>query len=236
MADDPNNPSGAQPGDPRYGLSKEALAEYYKTKSPSWICKGYFKTEGGLELREAGMEGHQAHLRGTQDQIRFTGPLLKADGKTPRGAMAMIDAPDRAAAEAWIAADGYAKAGAFASTSVTRWSSSMDLRWNTFPRTEGWQQFAITAVDGPEAKECRDAVADAHHKYQASVMDRYVARGPMFDDDGIQMIGSFMIMEYPDLEACEEFWKGEPLNYGGVFADVSIERWRYGATLPYEAS
>mgnify|MGYP006137733413 CR=1 FL=1 len=90
MADDPNNPSGALPGDPRYGLSKEELTEYYKTKSPSWICKGYFKTEGGLELREAGMEGHQAHLQGTQDQIRFTGPLLKADSKTPRGAMAMI--------------------------------------------------------------------------------------------------------------------------------------------------
>ena len=231
MADDPNNPSGALPGDPRYGLSKEELTEYYKTKSPSWICKGYFKTEGGLELREAGMVGHQAHLKGTQDQIRFTGPLLKADNKTPRGAMAMIDAPDKAAAEAWIAADGYAKAGAFASTSVTRWSSSMDLRWNTYPRTEGWQQFAITAVDGPEAKECRDAVADAHHKYQASVMDRYVARGPMFDDDGVQMIGSFMIVEYPDLAACEEFWNGEPLNSGGVFADVNIERWRYGNTL-----
>ena len=234
MSQDPKNPSGALPGDPRYGLSKEQLAEYYKTKSPSWICKGYFKTEGGLELREAGMEGHQAHLTGTQDQIRFTGPLLKADGKTPRGAMAMIDAPDRAAAEAWIAADGYAKAGAFASTSVTRWSSSMDLRWNTYPRTAGWQQFAITAIDGPEAKERREAVAEAHHKFQASVMDRYVARGPMFNDDGSQMIGSFMIMEFPDLEACEEFWKGEPLNYGGVFADVSIERWRYGNTLVYE--
>jgi uncharacterized protein YciI len=231
MSEDPNNPSGALPGDPRYGLSKEELAEYYRTKSPCWICKGYFKEEGGLALREAAMDAHQAYLRKTQDQIRFTGPLLKADGKTPRGAMALVDAPDKAAAQAWMDNEGYTQGGAFSSISITRWSSSMDLRWNDYPRKEGWEQFVITAIDGPEAKERRDAVADAHHKFQASVMDRYVARGPMFDDEGQQMIGSFMIMEFPDLAACEEFWAGEPLNYGGVFAEVTIERWRYGKTL-----
>ena len=228
---DPNNPSGALPGDPRYGLSQEELAAYYETKSPSWICKGYFKQDGGIALREQAMDAHMAYLRKTQDQIRFTGPLLQDDGKTPAGAMALIDAPDKAGAQSWMDNEGYTQGGAFDRITITRWSSSMDLRWNTYPRTEGWQQFTITAVDGPEAKECRDAVADAHHKCQASVMDRYVARGPMFDDDGVQMIGSFMIVEYPDLAACEEFWNGEPLNSGGVFADVNIERWRYGNTL-----
>lgn len=228
---DPNNPSGALPGDPRYGLSKEELAEYYRTKSPSWVCKGYFKQEGGLALREAAMDAHQAYLRKHQDVIRFTGPLLHDDGKTPSGAMAMIDAPDKAAAQEWMDNEGYTQGGAFEKITITRWSSSMELRWNTYPRTEGWQQFVITATDGPDAKERRDAVADAHHKYQASVMDRYVARGPMFEDDGVKMVGSIMIMEYPDLAACEEFWEGEPLNYGGVFSDVTIERWRYGNTL-----
>lgn len=228
---DPNNPSGALPGDPRYGLSKEELAEYYRTKSPSWVCKGYFKKEGGLALREAAMDAHQAYLRKHQDQIRFTGPLLHDDGKTPSGAMAMIDAPDKAAAQEWMDNEGYTKGGAFEKITITRWSSSMELRWDTYPRTPGWEQFVITAIDGPDAKERRDAVADAHHKFQASVMDRYVARGPMFDDDGKKMIGSIMIMEYPDLAACEEFWAGEPLNYGGVFSDVTIERWRYGNTL-----
>jgi uncharacterized protein YciI len=229
---DPNNPSGALPGDPRYGLSKEQLAEYYRTKSPSWICKGYFKTEGGLELRQAAMDAHQAYLREHQDQIRFSGPLLQADGKTPAGAMALIDAPDKAAAQAWMDNEGYTRGGAFETITITRWSSSMALRWNDYPRKAGCDQFAITAIDGPGAKAKREAVAEAHHKFQASVMDNYVARGPMFDDSGETMIGSFMIVEYPDMAACEEFWAGEPLNYGGVFADVTIERWRYGLTLP----
>ena len=63
MSQDPNNPSGALPGDPRHGLSKEQLAAYYKTKSPSWICKGYFKTEGGLELREVRLGEASASFR-----------------------------------------------------------------------------------------------------------------------------------------------------------------------------
>jgi uncharacterized protein YciI len=229
---DPNNPSGALPGDPRHGLSKEQLAEYYRTKSPCWICKGYFKTDGGLEARQAAMDDHQAYLREHQDRIRFTGPLLQDDGKTPAGAMALVDAPDRAAAQTWMDNEGYTRNGAFDRIEITRWSSSMELRWSDYPRREGWQQFAITAIDGPDAKAKREAVAEAHHKFQASVMEYYVARGPMFNDDGSQMTGSFMIVEYPDMNACEEFWAGEPLNTGGVFRDVTIERWRYGITLP----
>ena len=229
---DPNNPSGALPGDPRYGLSEAELEEYYRTKSPSWICKGYFKADGGLDARAAAMDAHQAYLRATEPQIRFSGPLLTDDGKTPAGAMALIDAPDKAAAEDWMDNEGYTQAGAFGEISITRWSSSMALRYNDYPRTAGWEQFVITAIDGPDAEAKRAAVAEAHHKYQASVMDRYVARGPMFNDDGTQMIGSMMIMEYPDRAACDAFWEGEPLNYGGVFADVTIERWRYGIPLP----
>ncbi|HCP00386.1 MAG TPA: hypothetical protein DIT35_02745 [Rhodospirillaceae bacterium] len=229
---DPSNPSGALPGDPRYGLSAAELEDYYRNKSPSWICKGYFRADGGLNAREAAMDVHQAYLRATEPQIRFSGPLLTEDGSAPSGAMALIDAPNRAAAQAWMDNEGYSQAGAFSEISITRWSSSMALRYNDYPRTEGWEQFVITAIDGLEAEARRAAVADAHHKYQASVMDRYVARGPMFNDEGTQMIGSMMIMEYPDREACDFFWEGEPLNYGGVFSEVTIERWRYGITLP----
>jgi len=62
-------------------------------------------------------------------------------------------------------------------------------------------------------------------------MDRYVARGPMQEDDGAGLIGSFMIMEFPDRAGCDDFWAKEPLNYGGVFKDVTIERWRYGNAI-----
>ena len=227
---DPNNPSGALPGDPRYGLNEEELKQYYITKSPSWYIRARLNPDGGVEARAAATEPHVAYLRDHRDQIRFSGPLLDDDGEAI-GALTLLDAPDRANAEAWIANEPYNLAGAFSEVTIVRWSSSMEIRQLDYPRTEGWQQFVISAYDGPEADARRKAVAEDHHKFQASVMDRYVARGPMQSDDAKGLIGSMMIMEYPDRAACEDFWAKEPLNYGGVFKDVTIERWRYGKAI-----
>lgn len=225
---DPENPSGTLPGDPRHGLSREQIKEYYRTKSPTWIVRGMLAAHGGVEARAAALDPHLEYLRASSNRIRFSGPLIDDDGETPRGSLTLLDAPDRAAAEAWLADEPFNKAGAFGEVTFTRWASSMDIRQLDYKRTQGWRQFAITAIDGPDGRTKRAEVAEAHHRFQASVMDRYVARGPMFDDDGIEMTGSLMIVEFPDRAACDEFWAGEPLNYGGVFENVAIERWRFG--------
>ena len=216
------------PGDPRYGLSAAELKHYYMTKSPCWYIHANLRADGGAEARISATTPHLAYLRAHRDQIRFAGPLLSDDGADATGSLTLLDAPDRANAAAWIANEPYNLAGAFDEIKIVRWSSSMEIRQIDYARTPGWQQFVITAVDGPDAAARRAAVAEAHHKFQASVMDRYIARGPMQSDDGAGLVGSMMIMEYPDRAACEDFWAKEPLNYGGVFDDVTIERWRYG--------
>ncbi len=76
-----------------------------------------------------------------------------------------------------------------------------------------------------------DALRQAHHAYQATVMDRFVTRGPLLSDDGLAIRGSLMIMEYPDRAALDAFWDAEPLQSGGVFGEVRISRWRYGAAI-----
>lgn len=228
---DSRNPSGTLPGDPRYGLSETELREYYRTKSPTWVVRGMLKSDGGIDARAAAMDPHLEYLRASRDRIRFAGPVLADDGETPRGSLTLLDVPDRAAAEAWLAEEPYNKAGAFGEVTVTRWSSSMDHRQLDYPRKASWLQFLVTAIDGEDGATRRDEVAEAHHEFQASVMDRYVARGPMFDDDGTDMIGSLFIVEFPDRSAFDRFWAREPLNHGGVFKDVTIERWRYGKAI-----
>ena len=39
------------------------------------------------------------------------------------------------------------------------------------------------------------------------------------------------LVRFPDRAACDEFWAAEPLNTGGVFQAVAIERWRYGKAI-----
>ena len=76
---DPNNPSGALPGDPRFGLSEAELRDYYRTKSPAWIVRGMLKPDGGIEARAGAMDPHLDYLRASRDRIRFAGPLFTGE-------------------------------------------------------------------------------------------------------------------------------------------------------------
>ncbi len=227
---DPNNPSGALPGDPRYGLSEEELKRYYAKKAPCWCVRALLGPEGGPR-RKAALDPHLAYLRSLRKEIRFAGPIMEADGETACGSLTLIDLPNRAAAQAYIDNEPYNLNCAFDRIEIVRWSSSMQMRQLDTKRTPGWQQFLIIAMDHDDGPARRAAVNDAHHKFQATVMDRYVARGPLQTDDGTRIIGSLMIVEFQNRASFDAFWATEPLNSGGVFKTVSIERWRYGAAI-----
>lgn len=68
-----------------------------------------------LVLRQATRPAHLEYL-GTQP-VTYGGPLLDDAGR-PCGSMLVIDVPDHAAAAVFAAADPYAEAGLFASTTI----------------------------------------------------------------------------------------------------------------------
>lgn len=74
---------------------------------------------GHLEVRKANRDAHLAYLAET-GIVRLAGPLLD-DAGGMIGSMLAIEAADRAAAEAFAAADPYAKAGLFASVEIMGW-------------------------------------------------------------------------------------------------------------------
>lgn len=75
---------------------------------------------GHLEVRKANREAHLAHIRDT-GVVEMAGPLLSTDGEM-EGSLVVLDVPDLAAAEAWAAADPYAKAGLFQSVVLKQWN------------------------------------------------------------------------------------------------------------------
>lgn len=70
-----------------------------------------------LDLRLATRPVHLEYLDGMVEMLVQAGPVLDADGK-PCGSVLLVEATDLAAAEAFAAADPYAKAGLFASTTI----------------------------------------------------------------------------------------------------------------------
>lgn len=69
------------------------------------------KTDG-TALRQATRARHLAYLQSHLGALREAGPLLSPEGQAI-GSLLVVDFPDRQAAEAFAAADPYARAGLF---------------------------------------------------------------------------------------------------------------------------
>ena len=74
-----------------------------------------------LELRMSTREVHLDYLRGVGEKLLIAGPILSDDGETPIGSVLIVEAESLEAARAFAAADPYAEAGLFSSSSVMPW-------------------------------------------------------------------------------------------------------------------
>ena len=72
---------------------------------------------GGLDLRMATRPAHLAYLEREAHRLISGGAMLDPEGK-PCGSLLVVEAADRAEAEAFAAGDPYAKAGLFESTLI----------------------------------------------------------------------------------------------------------------------
>jgi uncharacterized protein len=73
---------------------------------------------GHGHVRAENRPAHLDYLKGRQDRIVLAGPLLGDDGQQVLGSLIVVEAEDRAAAEAFAAGDPYAKAGLFESVTI----------------------------------------------------------------------------------------------------------------------
>jgi uncharacterized protein YciI len=75
---------------------------------------------GGLARRMATREAHLAYAREHLSMIKVAGPLLDEAGDMA-GSMFIIEAPDKAAVEAFSAADPYRLADVFERVEIRPW-------------------------------------------------------------------------------------------------------------------
>jgi len=179
-------------------------------------------------LREATLPAHRNFLDGYPEVTWYSGPLFTDDNKNAIGSLRLIEFADRAAALAYINADPYTKAGIFESIVVERWKPGLELRQRDYPRKKDTMQFVIHARDKADSAALRAPLREAHLDYLNRHRHITVARGPLLDDTGSQTIGSLLLLDVANRAEAEAFWAGEPFNRAGVYARVTIERWRFG--------
>ncbi|CAO3407628.1 YciI family protein [Azospirillum largimobile] len=76
---------------------------------------------GAADVRAANRADHLAYLEANADRIFAGGPLLSDDQSGMVGSLLIVDCADAAAAQAFAAADPYAKAGLFDSVTIRPW-------------------------------------------------------------------------------------------------------------------
>lgn len=75
---------------------------------------------GALDVRMANREAHIAWLKAAGDSVKAAGPWLGEDGGMA-GSLLIVEADDRAALDAWLDSDPYARAGLFERVEIAPW-------------------------------------------------------------------------------------------------------------------
>ena len=83
-----------------------------------------FDKPNALDLRMATREAHLAYVRENLAMVKLAGPMLDADDGMA-GSLFVIEAADRAAVEAFNAADPYQKAGLFGQVEIRGFRASI---------------------------------------------------------------------------------------------------------------
>lgn len=95
--------------------------------------------------------------------------------------------------------------------------------------------FIIYQEDGPGSAEIRARVKQSHLDYLERHKDTLVLGGALLAEDGVERIGSVLILNVPSRAAAEAFSADEPLRKAGVFRSVRITRMRRGQWNPAAA-
>ncbi len=215
------------PGDPRYGLNAEELKAYYASKPAEWAI--YCWDEAGtLEARGTYLQDQRLYVASFGEQVIGYGHVVSDDGLNTLGTTYFIQLDDRHAVENFLAADPLAKAGVYGGVDVHRWSNSFLKRQADYQR-KGLQQFLCTGSKIADTETLLATHRNDHERYFREYDDSFIFRGPIRSADGIDNIGTALMLELPGRAAAEEFWNNEPFVANDGYQDDSrIYRWVFG--------
>lgn len=82
--------------------------------------------------------------------------------------------------------------------------------------------FAFMLMDKPGAADLRQQMRPVHKAYLAEVQERIAFAGPLVADDGVTMVGSLLVIDFPSRESAHAWLAQEPFVKAGVFAGTSV--------------
>lgn len=86
--------------------------------------------------------------------------------------------------------------------------------------------FLIETYDKPDHRQMRRDVRPEHLLFLEENKDKLLACGAKLEDDGADAGGGIYILDVDTRQKAEEFIAADPFSKAGLFARVTIVRWR----------
>lgn len=82
--------------------------------------------------------------------------------------------------------------------------------------------FTFYNLDKPGSAALRTEYRPRHKAYLAAVAEHIAFAGPLLAEDGHTMIGSLLVIDFPDHAAAHAWAAAEPFVNAGLYASVEI--------------
>lgn len=83
--------------------------------------------------------------------------------------------------------------------------------------------YVLHLLDRPDAAALRQRVRPEHKAYLALVAERIAFAGPLLADDGVTMLGSLLVIDFPSRDAVQAWLADEPFTQAGLYAESRID-------------
>jgi len=87
-------------------------------------------------------------------------------------------------------------------------------------------QFAIYCLDKEGHTQTRLDNRPAHVEHLKAHNDHLLLAGPLLSEDGNSMIGSLLVVDFPDRVAADRFAAADPYAKAGLFQSVTVKPFR----------
>lgn len=87
-------------------------------------------------------------------------------------------------------------------------------------------QFAIYCLDKEGHTQTRLDNRPAHVEHLKAHNDHLLLAGPLLSEDGNSMIGSLLVVDFPDRAAADRFAAADPYAKAGLFQSVTVKPFR----------
>jgi uncharacterized protein len=86
--------------------------------------------------------------------------------------------------------------------------------------------YAFVLTDRPDSAALRMRTRPEHKACLAQIADRIAFAGPLLADDGQTMLGSLLVIDFPDRAAARAWLTQEPFTRAGLYATTQVHAFR----------